>query len=178
MRTNSCALVCRSRPIRGILIAIALVGCGGAVASVDESAPPKSNDAPPSGEASGATSRSSDDAPPPSRDAATDTQVDAGLCLTLDPSKFDNSCQIDDDCVTAGGGTFCDGKPWCMCPAATINASEKPRFDEALKQITSTVHESGMGCMCPFFGKATCIAGACTLCGGAAGWHPGCPDAG
>jgi hypothetical protein len=174
--------VCRSGPIRGIAIAIAfafLVCCGGAVASVDESSPTKSNDAPPSGEGSGATSRSSDDAPPPPpKDAAVDVQTDAGLCLTLDPAQYDNSCQVDDDCVAAGGGTFCDGKPWCMCPGATISASEKTRFDEALKQITSTVHESGMGCMCPYFGKATCVAGACTLCGGAAGWHPGCPDGG
>ena len=104
--------------------------------------------------------------------------ADANVCITLDPSTYDHACTQDPDCMTVTGGTFCGNGPWCMCPAETINVDGKSRYDAELQNIESHLKPGPGGCTCPFFGTARCVVGKCTLCGGAAGTPPGCPDAG
>jgi hypothetical protein len=103
--------------------------------------------------------------------------LDGGACGTLDLSSFDTSCASDSDCLAAGGGTFCTGQPVCTCPGALINVKEQARYQAELLDLESRFPPSRPGCNCPYFGRPTCVQGQCTLCGGASGVHPGCPDA-
>jgi hypothetical protein len=115
----------------------------------------------------------------PSEDASpgVDAGTDAKQCLTIDPSTFDRSCAIDSDCVTIAPGTYCSGDPWCMCPTASINVDGQSRYQQELQNLQSTLTPGPRGCSCPFFGRPTCVAKQCVLCGGASN-TPGCPDAG
>ena len=107
-----------------------------------------------------------------------DASVDTGACIVLDPATFDQTCKQDSDCLAATGGTFCSNAPWCMCPGATINVDGQSRYDAILQEIQSNLKPGPGGCSCPFFGTPRCVAKLCTLCGGAAGNSPGCPDGG
>jgi hypothetical protein len=102
---------------------------------------------------------------------------DAGLCIDMSPSGFDQACTGDPDCIRVAVGTMCTNAPWCMCAAASINVADQARYEAALEDMQSRITPGPQGCSCPFFGSPRCVGSRCTLCGGA-GSSPGCPDGG
>jgi hypothetical protein len=103
--------------------------------------------------------------------------VDAAVCVEIDPTTFDQSCQMDRDCLAIAAGTFCSGMPPCFCPFAVINADGDGRY-QALIQQAEQLAAPTHGCFCPASGAPRCIQGSCALCGGASPSHAGCPDGG
>jgi hypothetical protein len=90
-------------------------------------------------------------------------EVDSGLCVTLDPSHYDQSCQTETDCIAVYAGQLCDGYS-CFCSlGGTINMSAEASYQMTL----STIHAgTGLGCGCPVSPQPQCLAGTCTICAG------------
>jgi len=105
--------------------------------------------------------------------------VDGGVCIDIDPSTFDQSCQSDSDCVPITSGPLCDGYT-CTCPGGgAINASAEASY----QALVSSIHPGkGPLCECPAFPGPQCLGGVCTVCSGLEGDPPAChstpPDAG
>jgi hypothetical protein len=105
---------------------------------------------------------------------------DAGapVCISVDPTSYDQSCAVDSDCLEITAGDFCEGTAWCTCGVAAINVAGKASYEQQMNDIQTKLKAGQGGCFCPFLGHPTCVAGACTLCGSPAGGSPGCPDGG
>lgn len=132
----------RARPNRvatALVVAIAVVACGGAVAGSEHDA---SVDA---GDASG----------------------DANVCVTLTTDGFDKSCAQTADCTPVGLGTLCSGGPSCTCGVGAVAASAKGAYDAYYQGVVATVKPQPIACPCPYFGSPRCFHGACIVCGGA-----------
>jgi hypothetical protein len=108
------------------------------------------------------------DAQPPPDSAA----PDAGQCVDIELSTYDQSCQESSDCVAIYSGTVCTGAGSCLCPGSAINQSGQARYDAVINSLTFT----GPPCACPFFGSPTCASGTCVMCVPGSG-TAGCPDA-
>ena len=104
--------------------------------------------------------------------------ADAALCIEIDPASFDQACNVDSDCFQIAGGKFCSGGPWCMCGIAAINVADKTVYESEIQDLQTRLKPGPGVCSCPYFGTPRCVANHCTLCGGAAGHPPGCPDGG
>jgi hypothetical protein len=97
---------------------------------------------------------------------------DAGVCVNVDVSTYDQSCTVDSDCVEISAGLLCDKD--CLCGGSTINGDGQARYDAAIAPLGT-----GPACSCPGFGNPRCVKGHCTMCGGpGAPNQPGCPDGG
>jgi hypothetical protein len=116
-----------------------------------------------------------------SSDAAVTDAVslqDGAVCIDVAPSDYDRSCQADGDCVLMTAGTFCANGPRCFCADATINARDQARYAARWADVQALLADStGPVCHCPASGMPRCVAGQCTLCGGAFGIST-CPDGG
>ena len=77
----------------------------------------------------------------------------------IDLSKFNTSCEIDDDCQAVGSGDVCG----CFCGGGAINASDAQAFDDAVMELRGNCDPDEMvDCfMCPNF-IAQCEDGTCT----------------
>ena len=106
------------------------------------------------------------------------TQADGGICVDLEPSAFDTSCNADPDCVGIAAGSICSGYT-CICPSATINANSQAAYEAMLSKVPQG---SGQPCGCPAFGAPRCISSQCVFCPNPAlkppSYPPGCPDGG
>jgi hypothetical protein len=90
-----------------------------------------------------------------------------GQCVSIDPSKYDQSCQQASDCVYIASGHVCSGQ--CGCGDALINSSSLAQY----KQDTSSI-DWGM-CACPDERVPDCINHKCTIPGPVdAGPPPAC----
>jgi len=136
--------------MRLLIVASLLAACGGQVAGSD-----------------GGTSN----------DGAT-TQGDGGICVDIETSAFDTSCNADPDCIGIYAGSLCAGYN-CICPVSSISATSQAAYDATLAKVTKG---SGPVCNCPAFGTSHCIASQCVFCPTPASnppsYPPGCPDAG
>jgi hypothetical protein len=93
---------------------------------------------------------------------------DSGVCVDIDISTYDQSCEADSDCIEVTGGTVCtDG---CQCGGSVINVDGEARYHAAIAPV-----QGGGGCPCPEDGQPACVHNRCTLCGFAAA---ACPDGG
>lgn len=93
---------------------------------------------------------------------------DSGLvCVDIDLSTYDTSCETSSDCVGITSGEICTGS--CECGGATINADGLNRYSAAISGIVAG------GCPCFEPGTPTCVQKQCILCGLG---QPGCPDGG
>jgi hypothetical protein len=97
---------------------------------------------------------------------------DAGQCVDIELSTYDQSCQESSDCVAIYSGTVCTSAGSCLCPDSAINQSGQARYDAVINSLTFT----GPPCACPFFGSPTCASGTCVMCVPGSG-TAGCPDA-
>jgi hypothetical protein len=90
-------------------------------------------------------------------DGGTYTEPDGAICVDIDLSTYDQSCNQASDCTEIRTGTICTGQ--CVCGDSPVNASEQSRYAKAIAPITS----SGLGCSCIGFAPQ-CIHHTCTLC--------------
>lgn len=81
-------------------------------------------------------------------------------CIDLDPSKFDQSCKTDDDCIDVAAGTLCAAYE-CSCAGGTIAAAAAAQYNAL---YTSVPPAPGPGCSCPITGTGRCIVGQCVWC--------------
>jgi hypothetical protein len=116
--------------------------------------------------------------PDASMSGDTGAPPDGGACVTIDPLSYDQTCSQDSSCIRVTPGTFCQDAPWCSCGFATINVEGQSRYEAALQDRSRLTPGPG-GChSCPYLGTPRCVAGRCTLCGGAGSANDGCPDGG
>jgi hypothetical protein len=111
------------------------------------------------------------------QDAATIcTEPDAGFIAA---SAYDQSCQIDSDCVGIFAGDFCH--PGAACPNAAINIAVVPRYQADIAKTFGAGSCAAVS-SCGFFSPTCCRHGMCeinTACSAApADTLPACADAG
>jgi hypothetical protein len=99
------------------------------------------------------------------------------VCVDLETTSFDTSCNADTDCIGIYAGTLCSGYN-CICPTATINASSEPAYGAMRAKVPS----GKSVCTCPLFGTPHCIMSECVFCPNPGlkpmSLPPGCPDGG
>ncbi len=93
----------------------------------------------------------------PESDGGT-TQSDGGLCVDIEPSAFDTSCNTDPDCIGIATGNICSGYN-CICPGASIGASSQAAYDATLGKVP----KGPSVCSCPALGFSRCIASQCVF---------------
>lgn len=90
------------------------------------------------------------------------TEAAGGTC-TLEASAYDQSCQVDSDCVTAFLGDVCADVCVGDCPNAAISRSDSTRYDADLASTPARIaHPNGGTCSCAL-GPAFCRAGTCGI---------------
>lgn len=92
---------------------------------------------------------------------------DAGSCVDIDLSTYDQTCKADTDCIGVTAGVLCPGG--CACGGSTINVDGEARYQAAVAAVETAA------CPCVANGVPRCIQNRCTLCGVG---HPGCGDGG
>ena len=90
------------------------------------------------------------------------TGATGGPC-TLEASAYDQSCQVDSDCVTAFLGDVCSDVCVGDCPNAAISRSDSPRYNADLAGTPARIaRPNGGTCSCAL-GPAFCRAGTCSI---------------
>jgi hypothetical protein len=87
-------------------------------------------------------------------------------CITLNPSAYNQSCNVDADCILVRLGTICTGQ--CICGGETINRSEQARYDAAISGIMP------VSCPCPPPLPPQCLGNKCVVCTGGPADPPEC----
>jgi hypothetical protein len=115
--------------------------------------------------AGGNCSVTTDDAGPPPEDSG-------NVCVTVNLSSYDLSCQQTSDCIAITSGTLCSNG--CLCGGSAINVDGQAQYEQAISALPS-----GEECGCPYSGSPACVQGECVICGGYQVPQPsGCPDGG
>jgi hypothetical protein len=83
------------------------------------------------------------------------TEPDGEVCVDIDVSTYDQSCNQDTDCFPITPGQICA----CACGGAAANVSEETRYHNALSNLNST----GI-CDCTSWPDPVCFHHTCTLC--------------
>src|SRR5580704_3121666 len=73
---------------------------------------------------------------------------DGAACVNVELSSYDQSCNVDADCVEITSGTICNGS--CACGGSAINVDGKARYQSQVAGITTA------GCPCAYPGNPTC----------------------
>lgn len=109
---------------------------------------------------------------PPQQEAGApvDAQMaDAAGCEIL-PSSFDQSCQVDSDCVPVVSGNVCNPDCWIICPFYPVSVHAVPAYEAALAAMHAPT-QLATNCYCPPPQVVCCIAAQCA-------YGDACPDAG
>lgn len=152
----------------GVMMCSAFAACGGTIASSEITSTPDS------GASSGGGSAI--DAGRTKPDSGTSSEIDAAVCVDIETSDYDTSCNQDTDCIVINTGEICSGYN-CLCGGSTVNADGQAQYDNA---ISSVDPGPGPMCGCPYFGRPRCIQNVCTFCpaNGVGSTPAGCPDGG
>lgn len=86
---------------------------------------------------------------------------DGAVCVNVVLSSYDQTCNVDTDCVEITSGTICNGS--CECGGSVINIDGQSRYQSQVAPITPS------GCPCAYDGNPKCINHSCTLCAPGAG---------
>jgi len=86
---------------------------------------------------------------------------DDASCVNVELSSYDQSCNVDSDCVEITSGTICNGS--CECGGSVINIDGQARYQSQVAGITSG------DCPCANSGNPSCVNHTCTLCDPGAG---------
>src|SRR5579871_2904862 len=110
--------------------------------------------------------------PPADGGSPESTIGEGGVCVDIEPATYDQSCEVDSDCIAIASGQLCnDG---CICPSVAVNKSGEARYSAAISSLPppscAGPGPCGFGCDCYAIGSPSCVANKCTLCG------PGSPD--
>jgi hypothetical protein len=107
---------------------------------------------------------------PPALDSGRDAAIDAAIAFECDQGKtfpiiasdYDQSCNVDSDCVGIGEGDGCECR--VLCQNAAINVADEARWREDVMQTPV----SGTACHCPAATVPCCRDHLCrsdrTLC--------------
>jgi hypothetical protein len=109
--------------------------------------------------------------PPACHSVAADAGSDGSLCVDVDLSTYDQSCQTSADCIDITAGVLCPGS--CTCGGAAVNVSEQVRYQTAIEQLGTSD-----ACPCPADGVLACVQNKCTVCGFGPNQPTGCTDGG
>jgi hypothetical protein len=103
---------------------------------------------------------------PPACSDGGSTAPDAGTCVDIELAAYDQSCQVDSDCIQVTMGMICS--PSCFCGGSAISASEETQYQ------SQTAGIANRDCPCAYDGEPRCMQNKCVLC------PPGedCGDAG
>jgi hypothetical protein len=82
--------------------------------------------------------------------------VEAGTCVDVDLTTYDQTCRADSDCIEVTAGEICADS--CECGGSAINQNDAQRYANATDGITTEA------CPCPYFGNPRCVAGSCAIC--------------
>ncbi len=105
---------------------------------------------------------------PPACHSIADAGPDGSMCVQVDLTTYDQSCETVSDCMSVTEGVLCPDS--CACGGAAVNISEALRYQEAL-----LARGSSIACPCAAPRPITCIENKCVLCPlGPQG--PVCPD--
>ena len=78
------------------------------------------------------------------------------MCVDINPSSFDQSCNQNSDCVGVASGAFCTGD--CFCPDAAINGSGYSQYQAEISSIMPGL------CGCPAESPPACSGHTCVPC--------------
>jgi hypothetical protein len=160
-------------------------GCGGNVTGSGRA------DASSTSDAAGTTVDGSSDGPNvdvlsdgPSVDGSGDAGVDtdSGTCM-ISASNYDQSCNVDSDCVQVSAGDYCSAAT-CTCGGSAINVGSMAQFNAAVAKTplgSGALDSVRVVCGCPCESGAVCRSGKCqaAFCGApSADTLPACADAG
>jgi len=81
---------------------------------------------------------------------------DGAACVSVELSSYDQSCNVDADCVEITSGSVCNGS--CQCGGSAINVDGESRYRSQVAGITAGE------CPCFAGGNPTCVDHTCTLC--------------
>ena len=91
---------------------------------------------------------------------------DARLSCSMSASQYDNSCNVDSDCVAVPEGAPCDDDCRSVCPTSALNVRDAYQYLADLKALMAEHNESPV-CRCPCYAGPYCCQGICTgQCGG------------
>jgi hypothetical protein len=82
--------------------------------------------------------------------------TDGGLCVNVDLSTYDRSCDTASDCIYIAAGTICSGA--CACGNAVVNAAGQARYQQTLAPLPR-----GPVCHCPNEPIPQCVEGECVI---------------
>jgi hypothetical protein len=108
--------------------------------------------------------------------------ADSGLCI-IAASNYDQSCNVDSDCVEVSSGDYCSPTT-CTCGGSAINVKAMAEFnaDVANTPLGSNTLSEAVVCGCPLPGGPCCRSGVCQSgfgdCSSPADTLPACADAG
>jgi hypothetical protein len=158
-----------------VVLAAAVVGsligaCGGRTADVGSGSSGGSSSGSSGSSGGGWSSGSSggsSGAPSGSGSTTSTSGSSTGACINVNPSSFDQSCNLSSDCVAIVSGTICTGE--CLCGGnAAINVSDQSRYFAEVKAVVL-----GM-CGCPAGAPAACSNHTCVACTGRPSDPPEC----
>jgi len=82
------------------------------------------------------------------------------VCVSVDLSAYDRSCQNARECAPIGVGVLCSNQCLAQCGNALVNALELSRYQEAIAPL---VDQSSGTCNCPAAGVPACVHGQCVM---------------
>jgi len=92
------------------------------------------------------------------------------VCVTVDLSAYDRSCQTAQDCIPIGAGVLCSNQCIASCGNAYVNSGELGRYRKAIGPLVA--QQSTVGCNCPNIPVPACVQGRCVVQVGGEGGAP------
>jgi hypothetical protein len=86
--------------------------------------------------------------------------VDANI-QTISASDYDQSCNVDSDCVPVGEGNACFPCT-IICKVAAISRRGLPFYQSDVSETTGGLETERVSCNCPFEPIPCCRSGVCT----------------
>jgi hypothetical protein len=83
------------------------------------------------------------------------------VCVTVDLSMFDRSCQTARDCMAIAAGVVCTNQCVASCGNAFVNVGDLPRYQQAIAPLS--MQPPPLGCSCPDRATAACVGGRCVV---------------
>jgi hypothetical protein len=96
---------------------------------------------------------------PPDGGTTIITQVDGATCVDIEAASYDQSCNVDNDCVGINVGQICEGSCFGCAPNTAINVSGEGRYEAATAPVSG-----GDLCPCPASSAPRCANNTCILC--------------
>jgi hypothetical protein len=87
-----------------------------------------------------------------------------GVCVTIDLSSYDRSCESDSDCTAVAQGTHCNFDCEGACPNAAINVRGQTCYEQMLPQPYPLQPVPFCECGNLPYPLTRCIDGLCTFC--------------